>query len=491
MTHEESEPPEGLFGFLDTPDRPLYLTETPLDALSLNEHGFPAVAPAYGPPPSATTANELHGRRVYLLTADDESSEEWRLTWSDALRAHEADPLEVVLPTDVEGHVIQGANDFLRTHPLGFAFADAIRLLTATAEDRAAAGRNETDAASTTPAEVAPPGQEPPATPAAARKSVGEDNGPPISAAAEAPTPREVPATSAAPRQKTGPPDEEQSPYLRSFLQAREEAHEEVAATGVPELNRRLAGGLDRGLYLLAGEPGTGKTAFLEDMAVEAATSGRPVVYYALREGPLSTWERLIARLSRIMGGRPIALHDLRGGALDEEGLSALAELDGTFRLAILPRLTLVDSVPGGPDAVSAFLDDLRHRVGDRVAAYRRVPLVLIDDLDYLLLTLGAPDPAPASRLTLSLNDFLLKSHAPGVLVSTLTSRALGAGGTTEQHHPEHMGEGLFVLSFHDRPSENGTTRLDLGILKNPRTGWLGRLVLRFDRESGLFWADE
>ena len=467
LTVDEFGPPDGLFGTVPPVDEAVWVTETPLDALSLNEHGFPAVAAFQGLPPSDTTAAELLARTVYLLSADDETGEEWRRVWAERLTRHDMEPIEVLLPTEVDGRIIQGAHDFLRAMPLGFAFADALRRLAAQAERR-----------------------EPESPDAVA---AANDSG--LQTAAEA----TAGAREAA--EATGRAREEAAPAAGGASEgAAEEAtgtQEPPAATGIPELDARLAGGFAPGLAVVAGEPGTGKTALLEDMAIEAATQGRPVLFYCPREGSRSIRERLISRLSRIMDGSPLPLADLQRGSLDEEGRTRLAGLEQTYRLALLPRLTMVDTLPDGPDPVDAFLDELDRRLADRSRARQRPPLVLVDDLQYLLLALKVVHDDDAGRLLLGMKARLARAGSPGVLVSTSALRPAGAvvGGapaSDESDAPlEHLADTLVVLGFVDPARGGDAERLRLDVRMQSRSGWTGLVDLFFHRPSGLFWEGD
>ncbi len=508
LTADEFGPPDGLFGVLPPPGEAVYLTETPLDALSLNEQGFPAVAAFQGLPPTATTAAELRGRAVYIVSADDATGEAWRSAWHERLDGQEVEWVDVVLPFEVDDVAIQGAHDLLRALPLGFAFADAVRTLVAEAEAAARAGGEaiaEPAVAEAPAAERAAAAEPAVAETPAAERAAGTEAlrpepsewKPPAAVAAEGQAPSDrgapppaVPIDPTLPVADTEAEDAEHSTFYLSFLEEHETIPDQLAPTGLEELNERLAGGFDRGLYVLAGEPGTGKTAFLEDMAIDATTRGRPVIYYALKEGSRSTWERMISRLSRIMGEHPLSLPDLRGGRLDHEDLATLAELDRVFRVAVLPRLTLLDTVPGGPDPVISFLSDLRRRIADRSRAFRRTPLVLVDDLQYLLLTLNADERSRAAHVVLGMNDLLSASRSPAVLTSAWPSG--WSGSTTDEPaetQPDHLAEGLLVLRSPGLWGEESRTRLGLEIVKNGRTGWLGRLELILDRRSGLLWS--
>ena len=78
---------------------------------------------------------------------------------------------------------------------------------------------------------------------------------------------------------------------------------EEMAArppitTGHSKLDRVINGGLFPGLYTIGAEPGTGKTAFVMQIADHIAAGGRPVLVYALEMSKIQLKARSISRLT-------------------------------------------------------------------------------------------------------------------------------------------------------------------------------------------------
>lgn len=68
-------------------------------------------------------------------------------------------------------------------------------------------------------------------------------------------------------------------------------------ATGLNTLDRLLGGGLPDGLTILAGEPGTGKTTFLKQVADRLAALQHPVLYVSWDQSPFDLWAVSIARV--------------------------------------------------------------------------------------------------------------------------------------------------------------------------------------------------
>ena len=112
-------------------------------------------------------------------------------------------------------------------------------------------------------------------------------------------------------------------------------------ATGIGELDRVLGGGLSAGgAYLVAGEPGIGKSTLLLQLARLAASAGERVLVVCGEETP----DQVRGRAERL-GGVP----DELGATRATTGPSVLAAID-----AASPALVLIDSIqslaqPEGP----------------------------------------------------------------------------------------------------------------------------------------------
>jgi hypothetical protein len=269
----------------------------------------------------------------------------------------------------------------------------------------------------------------------------------------------------------TGP-----SPFLRRFLEQAARTPE-LAPSGLATLDARLAGGFGPGLHLVSGRPGTGKTAFLESVAWEAVSSERPVLYYALKEGSLGAWERLISTLGNILGGPAIRLSALRAGALGPDDLETLPRLDLALQASVLPYVSLVETIPASADTLGAFIEDVRSRAGEARERRGMILLLLVDDLERLLLLTRA---RPLAHLLARLDDALVAEGIPGLVATT---------------PPERSGHGLerppvrttLALASAAGPMDDDFGRVDLELEINARTGWTGTLPLLLDRRCGLF----
>ena len=327
-------------------------------------------------------------------------------------------------------------------------------------------GTPETDLAEGVPGPAAPPSAR---SKTAARASMREGLASLFRDTAGHSTPRHLSADAPGVGVATG-----QSQYFKRFTSSAAQLPE-PAPTGLPDLDDHLGDGFDFGLHLVCGEPGVGRTAFAEAVAWEALATSRPVLYYALREGSLGTWERLLGTLGAILG-RPVPpLARLRSRSLSVEDLAALAEVDHQLQTQVLPRLTLLDSIPAYPDALGAFLEDVLVRTSQARDHVGRTPLVVVDDLQRLLLLTGC---RTASAGLVRLTDGLAAESIPCLATSDLW--ALSQGGSTEA-------ASVLVLTPVSTTPDGTYGRVDLQVRANARTGWTGTVPLVLDRRSGLF----
>jgi hypothetical protein len=273
-----------------------------------------------------------------------------------------------------------------------------------------------------------------------------------------------------------------QSVFLQRFLRHAPYAAD-LPSSGIPDLDGRLGGGLAPGLHLLAGPPGEIKTAFMLSAAWEALSAQRPAVYFALREGSLRAWMRLVATLASFQENQEdstLTLTRLRAGGLAPEQLASLSRVDRLLQALVLPLLSLVDTIPTRLATMDAFAEDVRAKSREVSQRHGRVPLVLVDDLDRLLLL--APEPRLVHVLAL-LDEVLQNECVPGLVGFTLTESLLEAADALPAQTVLALEPAMDNL-------ENSFGRASLQVLADAPTGWTGTVPLLLDIPSGLFALD-
>ena len=145
-----------------------------------------------------------------------------------------------------------------------------------------------------------------------------------------------------------------------------------------------------------------------------------------------------------------------------------------------MPLLSLVDTIPARVATLDAFAEDVRAR-GREVSQRRgRVPLVLVDDLDRLLLL--APEQPLVHALAL-LDEVLREECVPGLVAANLTDPLIEAADALPA-------QTVLVLEEAVGKLEEGFGRADLHVRASAPTGWTGTLPLLLDVSSGLFASD-
>ncbi len=110
----------------------------------------------------------------------------------------------------------------------------------------------------------------------------------------------------------------------------RREMAEKRAATGLEELDRRLGGGIGKGIWLLGSEPSIGKTSLMLHFARKAAADGAEVMYISFEQEASYLEAKIIASELTEQSGMRISPERILGGARAEE-VSAMTGEDPLF----------------------------------------------------------------------------------------------------------------------------------------------------------------
>jgi hypothetical protein len=264
------------------------------------------------------------------------------------------------------------------------------------------------------------------------------------------------------------------SPYFRMYANTSGQLPE-LAPTGLPGLDARLEGGFGFGVHVVCGEPGVGRTAFAEAVIWEGLARGRTALYYALREGCLGAWERLIGTMGAILGMSVPPLAAIRARNLSAAELTTLEDIDRRLQDLVLPRLKLLDEIAAYPDALGAFLDETLMQISETRDRTGRTPIVVVDDLQRLLLLTGCATAGPALA---RLNEAFAAQSIP--FLTTSDPSVLTRGESNEAASVLLLTRGPVAL-------EETYSLVTLEVRADARTGWTGAMPLVLDRTSGLF----
>lgn len=250
--------------------------------------------------------------------------------------------------------------------------------------------------------------------------------------------------------------------------------------TGLPKLDRELAGRLVPGLHVLHGNTAAGKTSFALQVA---ATCGCPALFVTCEMAPLELLRRVIARAAGVYLGR------LKSGELGREAFAEHA----AKALTACPQLALLDATKAYAPAaqITALTADLRAYHG---AAH---VLVVIDSLH--AWTGGRPsfsDFGEYESLGVAVVELQRMAAALGapVLVVTERNRASAdaggvnaAAGSRKVEYSAETVTGLYRKLDKDehgklRPAPfDATGEVDAHVLlEKNRHGSGGRVNLRF-----------
>lgn len=216
------------------------------------------------------------------------------------------------------------------------------------------------------------------------------------------------------------------SDLLAELLDEAEAQHAAAAAgaplgpvTGLPRLDRELAGRLVPGYHVLHGNTASGKTTLALQVA---ATCGCPCVFVSCEMSPVELLRRVIARAAGVYLGR------LKSGELTREEFAAY----GNAAVRACDGLLLLDATRAWapPAQVQGLAEDLRERHGAEHV------LVVIDSLHAWAAGRPAPEfGAPLSEYealgaaVIDVQRMAAALNAPVLLVTERNRMSADAGG--------------------------------------------------------------
>ena len=239
-----------------------------------------------------------------------------------------------------------------------------------------------------------------------------------------------------------------------------------VIRTGLSGLDARLNGGLRRDrLYILAGRPGSGKSALLLGIAVQAALQGRRVGFFTLEMPREEQGDRLLSMLSGVPNERIQSLN-LKDG--DWAALASAVEQNRKLPITF--------------DELAGYtIPELRAQC--RRMAGRGLDLVVLDSLN--LLDPQANGEKPYERINWLAVQLKLIARELGVpvLAAHHMSRRIELGGERdpELSDLEQAGEKpADVVAFLYRGPKSGPKNIRRLLIAKQRSGPTGLVELVF-----------
>ncbi len=236
-----------------------------------------------------------------------------------------------------------------------------------------------------------------------------------------------------------------------------------------------LTGGLKSGLlYIVAGRPGSGKTALALNIARTAAGAGGRVLFFSLEMPAAELARRLLSAESKIDG------HRLSRGRMGEA-----EQLRSVHAAAALAKLPLAIDDTGGLQ-----IDRLMGRAR-RTKAEHGISLIVVD---YVQLVRPSQRwgtrEAEVAEVSRSLKVLAKELNVPVLACAQLNraveSRTDKTPTLSDLRESGAIEQDADVIAFISRPGDDG--RVELTIAKH-RQGPTGKIVLTFDAKLTRFAA--
>lgn len=253
--------------------------------------------------------------------------------------------------------------------------------------------------------------------------------------------------------------------------------------TGFAELDRRTAGGLYPGLYVIGGLPGAGKTTFCAQLADQISAAGRDVLFFSLEMSRLEMISKSLARLCAQKHGTADALTALaiRCG----QGAGLVREAAAEYRRTAAGRLSIIES-----EATTAA--GICNYVRGYIAAGNQPPTVIIDYLQ--LLAAGETSKQTAKEaIDKAMRELKLLSRREQITVIAISSlnrdnytKSLALDALKESGAVEYSADVVAGLQFRIMNSKPSAERLDAARKANPRELELKIIKNRFGQLFGL-----
>lgn len=191
-----------------------------------------------------------------------------------------------------------------------------------------------------------------------------------------------------------------------------------VGSTGLTSLDDVLGGGLYPEVYVLAAEPGAGKTTLALQIGDYVAQFGsRRVVFLSMEMSAPQMVAKSLSRLSSVHKLAPLTARDIMRMGDDEEKLAVFEEVAGTYREQIAGRIATIDE---------------KMSIGDVAALYEGAfdgceppPVLVVDYLQIMPPDEGSPSATDYQHHTANMRGLceIAKRHRTPVIVISSKNR--------------------------------------------------------------------
>lgn len=269
-----------------------------------------------------------------------------------------------------------------------------------------------------------------------------------------------------------------------------------VGSTGLRRFDSLLGGGLLQGVYILAGEPGAGKSSFALQIADYIAAFGkRKVLYVSLEMSAAQLVAKSFARLSSQEKSQPLSFREI-GNLLqayhnaEPKRIEFLHSVINRYTAEIAPNISTQDSV--------VTLSDIR-KLYDSLSGEFLPPILILDYLQLVGLEPGVVSANDTQRLSNVMRGLCDLSKHYQIPIIALSSQNRSKRGKSSLDSLDGAGQieygatGVWFLSVdgnsdeeRQRNSQGNPRPVHIDIAKN-RFGTLGSLPLMFDPSCSKF----